>query len=441
LNHIKTLAVVAVALVTGCDSDPVANTQSPLGQASYVPVSLQIDSLSGAELEYFSDLIGRARIVALGESRHDTSEQFALRALLTRNLVEDLGFRVIILEESFSHALALDAYVATGEGDVRSILNGLAGWYLWDTEEMVSFIEWVRGFNETVAADDRIRIFGMDITAPALGIRRAARRAHSLDSSSGWTSREYGLDSYLAGDFWPGILERYAGMQADDEAMIRRNLEELVDFLDTETHKPASGFDVRLAAIEAAIGKHAHDMFSSEGIAQIGAVRERGMADVVDWLVSENGVTASTVVWTHNLHAAKTEFQMPDMVEGPLTPLGVFLRQSYGVYYVAIGGTFGTGEYAGEHPPGERRFEWPDAETVDGAMARLGPPALILDLASLDDSSSASQWLSAERTWRMQDSVAILSARKGFDALYYVEEVSRAELTPLALQRHRGGAD
>ena len=39
-------------------------------------------------------------------------------------------------------------YVAPGEGNLRSIMNGLAGWYLWDTESMLEEFGWIRTMNE-----------------------------------------------------------------------------------------------------------------------------------------------------------------------------------------------------------------------------------------------------------------------------------------------------
>lgn len=118
--------------------------------------------------------------------------------------------------------------------------------------------------------------------------------------------------------------------------------------------------------------------------------------------------------------------------------MGVLLDQTYGTHYLAIGGAFGSGEFGDDVPPGRRSFELMGVETVDGALAQLGHSSALLDLASLGQSSPASLWLGEEREWRMQDSVAILSAREGFDAIYYVDRVSRARLTSLALQRYQG---
>lgn len=440
LNNLRLLGLLLILAVGACDpgeSDPQGHA---LSDATAIGISLQSESLAGPELDKFSRLVGRAKIVGLGESRHDTKEQFEIKSLLAKHLIRDLGFRVLVFEESFSHALALDSYVITGNGDLRSILNGLAGWYLWDTEEMVGILEWIRQFNETVPAEDMVRVFGMDITAPALGIRRASRVADKLDPSSGWLAREYGLDLH-AGEFWPQVVERYATVPLADAELIRTNLGELADFLEAEARKPDAGPTVRYAAIEAQVGSSGHAMFSSDGMAAIGEARERGMTDVVDWIVSHNGVNAKTIIWTHNLHAAKTRFRMPDLVEGYLEPMGMLLDQTYGTHYLAVGGTFGTGEYTDEMPPGRRRFEHMGGETIDGAMTELGYPAALLDFTHLGETSRPSLWLATERAWRMQDGVAFLSAGEGFDAIYYVERVSRAQLTPRALQRYKVTVD
>jgi hypothetical protein len=106
-----------------------------------------------------------------------------------------------------------------------------------------------------------------------------------------------------------------------------------------------------------------------------------------------------------------------------------------------VGAAFGAGEFPASLPPGKRSFSRSERHTVDGAIGALGFDAALLIFAGLSESSSAYEWLSAEREWRMQDSSAVLSPLKGFDAIYYVETVTRAQLTPLALQRHSPQAD
>ena len=429
--HYHALALLVCALIAGCER-PMAGIEPIILTDSAAP-------LTGQSLSEFGRLIGDARMVALGESRHDTKEQFEARASLSRTLIEQLGFRTLILEESFSHCLALDEFVTSGEGEIRSVLNELAGWYLWDTEEMVEFVNWVRLFNETLPRDQMVRIFGMDITAPALGISRVVQVADELDPAKGWATREYGLDLH-AGDRWPQTMRRYSSLSQEDANTIAQNLDALNVFtsdLVRTSIDSKSGGDSQLLAIQADIGKRGHAMFSASGIAEIGAIREEGMANVVEWITNQRDQETRTIVWTHNLHAAKSSFQMPQMAEGDFFPMGVLLAEMLGEDYVAIGASFGTGHYSADLPPGERSFPRLGAETVDGATAELGRDRILLSFRNLDASSAVSRWLSPDREWRMQDAVAILSPGKSFDAIYYVDEITRARPTPMALRKFR----
>lgn len=436
MKYSTTIVVLCALVSCGCNQTTVESAVPVLAELPSIQLSEQLASLVGPSLDSFARLIDDASIVAIGESRHDTKEQFEAKALLSRTLISDFGFRVVIFEESFTHALALDAYVTTGQGDIQSILNDLAGWYLWDTEEMVVFIDWIRQFNEAVPRDEMVRVFGMDITAPALGISHAAKAADKLDPSRGWVELDYGLGLHV-GDYWPETLERYSQLPGDRVEEIAGNLEELRATLAVRATSSDSSVEERLAAIEAEIGKRAHDMFSSDGIADVGAVRERGMAHAVERITEHVGGTLRTIVWTHNLHAAKSSFRMPQMVDGDLIPMGVLLKRMYGGNYLAIGGTFGEGAFPQYLPPGERTFARPSIDTVDGAFAQLGHSATLLNLVGIAESSPALKWLSEDREWRMQDTVAVLSPAKSFDAIYFVDQVSRAQPTPLALQKFR----
>jgi erythromycin esterase len=434
----KGLVLLSFVVVSACERSNIEESPAILSELEAIQFSEPFGPVAGENFEKFRSLIDDASVVALGESRHDTKEQFEAKAILSKTLIEHLGFRTIILEESFSHALALDAYVTSGLGDVRSILNGLAGWYLWDTEEMVVLIEWIRRFNKNAPRDQMVRVFGMDITAPALGLRDAIRVADDLDPSAGWAEREYGLDLH-SGDMWPQTLGRYSALLDEDIKVISENLQSIHSFFKNQGKSSVEPFpraDLQLLIMQTEIAMRGHDMFSATGIADIGHIRERGMAAVVEWTINRRGNDARTIIWTHNLHAAKGSFQMPQMTDGDLYPMGVLLDQIYGEDYVVIGGTFGTGYFPPSMPPGERSFPRMGAETVDGAIGELGASSILVSFREIDTSSDVSKWLAAAREWRMQDTSAILSPGTSFDAIYYVDEVTRAQLTPLALQKH-----
>jgi erythromycin esterase-like protein len=51
-----------------------------------------------ADLDPVLERVGDARVVAIGEASHGTSEYYAWRAALTRRLIEERGFAFVAVE-------------------------------------------------------------------------------------------------------------------------------------------------------------------------------------------------------------------------------------------------------------------------------------------------------------------------------------------------------
>jgi len=381
--------------------------------------------------------IAGATVIGLGESRHDTREQLLLKKLLVRHLVEELGFRVLILEESFPHAQSLDRYVSSGEGDLQEIMSRLAGWYLWDTEEMLDLMRWLRTFNESRPPDRRVRVFGMDITAPAPGVRTVLDSLRSAGVGVRLDGGTLGLD-LQEGDFWPATWERYAALPERRREELAESYEELVRLVGASRDRLAPVFSKsesdRLLWL-AEVGRMGNKLFSSADREKGGIIREHGMAQAILWILEREAPGGRAILWAHNLHVAKAPFRMPGLAEGPLEPMGIELSKQLGERYLAIGGTFGTGSFPASLPPGERHFDRPPEDTMDGAMARVGAPLFLTDLRDVERGSAAEDWLGQPRGWRAQDTEAVLVPSEAFDLVYFTARISRSRPTARALER------
>ena len=218
------LVLIMSLLAFGCAApkdEPEASADfTSWARESLVPcegdgfASARVDSalLAGA--------MGEARLVGLGESRHDTHEQFLVKGMLVRQLVEEQGFRALLIEESLPHARAIDRWVRGGDGELEDVMQEIAGWYLWDVEEMHELFRWMRAFNEGREAGDQVRVFGMDVTAPAQGVREVLAALESRGIARGLDEEKLGLE-LQEGDYWPTTWERYQGLIAErrDEAL------------------------------------------------------------------------------------------------------------------------------------------------------------------------------------------------------------------------------
>lgn len=430
-----------IAFAHGCVKSASSESEAFIAWAATNAVSIDdLDSpLAAPVVAALRSAVASARVIGLGESRHDTREQLLLKGQLVRRLVEDLGFRILILEASFHHVESLDRYVTAGEGDLREIMNRLPGWYLWDTEEMLEFVRWIRYFNEQHAPDQQIRVFGMDVSAPASGICEVLDDLKTAGVVTGLDAQSLGFD-LQEGDLWPVTWEKYSALTEEQRDLLASNHDELVALLAAEKSRIVAALSE--SAYEhmrwlAEVGRWGNRLFSSTDRATGGEIRDVGMAQTVLWILANQPRHRKAIVWAHNLHVARSSFLLPGIAERKLEPMGVHLAEFLAEDYLAIGGTFGQGRYGPDLPPGERAFPAPGPETMDGALAAVGLNMCILDLREIPAGSAQEAWLGKDRQWRAQDMQSVLTPRTAFDLVYFVKNVTRAHPTPQALQRYQ----
>ncbi|HUP18578.1 MAG TPA: erythromycin esterase family protein, partial [Gemmatimonadota bacterium] len=98
-----------------------------------------------ADLQPLRQIVGDARIVALGEATHGTREFFQLKHRMLEFLVSEMDFNIFAIEASLTEALDVNRYVLSGEGDPARALAGMYFW-TWDTEEVLALIRWMREY-------------------------------------------------------------------------------------------------------------------------------------------------------------------------------------------------------------------------------------------------------------------------------------------------------
>ena len=113
------------------------------------------------DLEPLTALVGEATVVGLGRPAHGSHELSTLTHRIFRFLVEELGFRSLAVEESWTTGRAIDDHLLTGTGDLEALLAGAQPQYR--TEEMRSVLSWMRARNERHPADP-LRFVGLDVS-------------------------------------------------------------------------------------------------------------------------------------------------------------------------------------------------------------------------------------------------------------------------------------
>ena len=127
-------------------------------------------SLPNRDLAAVGELVGDARIVALGENTYGTRDFHQMKARLFRFLVEERGFDTFALAATWPETRLLNRYLQTGEGDPRKLLAGMYFW-VWRSESMLELIEWMRAYNEDGGS---LEFHGFDMQFPGLALKTSA---------------------------------------------------------------------------------------------------------------------------------------------------------------------------------------------------------------------------------------------------------------------------
>ena len=302
---------------------------------------------------------------------------------------------------------------------------------------MKDLFQWIRNFNEAQQPGKKVRIFGMDITAPALGVRSVLDLLEVSGVKTSLDAKALGLE-LQEGDMWPTTWQRYGELSPARRNELGQNYSVLVKTIESEQERIiefSSAEDFKRITLLGEIGRIGNNFFSSSNRGDGGLVREKGMAQVAFWILEQEMPKEKAILWAHNLHIAKSSFQAPGFAEGDLEPMGIILQEKLGERYLAVGGTFGQGATS----PGvsARDWEYPvvSPEVLDGALNEVGVPNFFLDLRAVSKNSKADYWLHMERECRAQGIQAVMVPGEAYDMLYFVSTISRAEPSPLALQR------
>jgi len=399
------LALVAAALMLspGCEDSPV--TPAPTLpdpppdrtgawlDANTHPFSGPHLSLPHAELGFLRDLVGDARIVALGEATHGTRDFFEMKARVLRYLVEEMGFNTFAIEATWPESRRLDHYVRTGEGDAHKLLVGLYFW-TWRTESVLEMIEWMREHNE---AGGDIGFHGFDMQFPGMAlhnVREYFREVdpEALDQVSGNLEC---LDDYANDHRGRRLRFDYGDQPESFRTECAASLDEAREFLlaNREEYEDLAGedaFEVALQSLRVAFQFHLDESREQD--------RDESMAENTEWISRRIGPEGRMVLWAHNSH-----------ISNQLGRQGSFLRETFGDDMVIVGFSHEMGRVTARQlrPEGgcvpeetEHDLSPPVEGSYEQRFSLASAPRFVLDLRNRDTTTPGSSWLAGSQLFR-----------------------------------------
>jgi erythromycin esterase len=353
-----------------------------------IPLGSVEPRLGYRDMERFRAIVGDARIVSLGEQTHGTREFRKLMHRVFEFCVAEMGFTVLGIEAPFPDSLAVNAYVLDGTGNAADALAGTRYW-IWDTEEVLDLIEWMRWWNARNAR--KVKFYGFvtdyaDVAALGL-IDFLARVAPDLAAECRTTLAP------LTSDFTAGLLGQLADARRED--MFACLAKVSAAFVQERSRWAAatSALDWHVGRLNAKV----LDQAARFEINRRYTSHDRVMAENVCALLEAEGPDAKAVLLSHNDHASR-------VTDDDGKSMGGYLDEMVGRAQRVIGTSFDRGAFrARGYPAGELKDHTVSAApsgSFDAVLAQARLPLFALDLANAPREGAAAAWLASEMAMR-----------------------------------------
>lgn len=343
------------------------------------------------------ELIGDARIVAIGENNHHIAEFGELRLELIKTLVAEHGFTVVAFESGFAEGRSVDEWIRGGPGEVADICRDGFTFYFGDAAEVQDTMSWLREYN---AAGGRVRYAGLDVASSGGSPEPSLRAVREYLAVADPAAVSIVDDALAATEPYSGVSNAVSpGMYAElDQAARDRAtaaLARVLAHLDTMAAALIGSTDAESYAIARhhAIGAVRIDTFQIEFAAMTsgtaaplcGSSRDTHMAETVRLLRRLHGEDARILLLTHNGHLQR--IPLPLLPTASIVTAGAHLAAEYGTDYVTVAVTAGSGTTTGlaVDPVGRLGFtvhEEPLGPPAEGTVEQrfAGQPGQLLDL-------------------------------------------------------------
>ena len=402
-----------------------------------VPIISVEPETEGNDLDGLKDIIGDARIVLLGESQHMMHEQYLLKHRIIRFLVEKMNFNHVAIEDSFYGTIAINKYIDGWDLSPEEVLRNTGGWYLWDTEEMLSFVKWLREYNNSAAQTQKVCYRGIDIQDPWPGIRYMFDYFKKTDPEyADHLEDQKQIFEVFNQPIWFKVRNGYADLDQEQKQSIKTSFTEMEERLNNCRQKyiKTSGekeFKNAVLVVGHLLKSHEFFMGFEESDSLGGSIREEAMFENVNRILEGMEENEKLIIWVHNAHAAKSpvDFHFPKDPEFNLKLLGTMLTEKYSHSVKSIGiASLGI-------KTTKENFQI-KTDVLDHILSNTGMDLFLLNLNKAANKTGEKNLL--EDKWKMtadQGGFISLVPASAYDGLIFIKYVTKVRLSETAAQR------
>lgn len=407
--------------------------------------------------------------VLLGEATHGTKEFYALRADITRRLIQEAGFDAVAVEADWPDAYAVNRHVSLAAEEGLTAAAALAEFerfpaWMWRNTEVLRFIEWLHDYNFAFRRTQQeawpAGFYGLDMYSMGSSITAVTAYLDRVDPEAARAARA----RYACLDHFMDDPQRYgyAAEQGLTEACEKQVVLQLVDLhLKRHTYMLRDGFvaeDAFFSAVQNArlvqsAERYYRAMF--RGRPNSWNLRDEHMFHTLKELAAHLGKRlgrpARIAVWAHNSHtgnAAATEMGR----RGEFN-IGQLVRAAYGGRALLVGFSTSRGTVTAasdwDEPAQTIRVNPPFPGSYEDIFHRVSHKRFLLDLRR---GRMAEDLLMQPRLQRAigvvyrpmterQSHYFHTRLPEQFDFMIHIDETSAVEPLPALMHGRRGEMD
>ncbi|WP_281988973.1 erythromycin esterase family protein [Aquimarina aggregata] len=394
------------------------------------------------DLKYLEPILKDVQIVGLGETSHGSKEVFQIKHRILEFLVKKMGFTVFAIEASHIGCQSINDYVLHGKGNSRDALTE-QGFWIWNTEEVLDMIEWIRNYNISVPKENKVSFIGID--NQMVGLNSAYKRIGNFIRNTKTKNKR--LLKIDVDSLFVGLRDK---PDRNDMSLYRQNLNELLSYL-----------TLNKAKLIHQTSKHQHDRVIKDLTKIIQGVevadrryrktfdfniRDEYMSQAVLDILQNGNPEVKIVLWAHNTHISKNA---KTIITGKPGSLGSILKNLMNEQYYAIGFSTNQGSFRAMNFNAKERkydknaiFKLPPAkeESLDWYFAQTNKDIFFIDFINLSPTKTISTFLEKKRkaylsgsSWSLDYGISPafdISPGKCFDGMIFIKETSHSILTP-----------
>ena len=267
-------------------------------------------------------IFNKVRIFGFGEATHGTKEFFNLKFKFFKYLVKNQGVRNFAIEASYANCIAINNYIKGQKNDPKELLKNI-GFWIWNTQEVLELIEWMKKFNVDKIQSNQINFYGIDI----MDCSNSAKIISEHLTENLYENKTQYLD----------ILSFYTiknNTKYLNKNILKNHLIVMNELKEILKSSEAKNKELYISLQNSII------QYINFRIDYRQEIRDKEMSENINQILHFNGNESKIFIWAHNFHIKKNNITYTNDFA-----MGHFLKEKYGNEYYSLGFDFATGAF------------------------------------------------------------------------------------------------